>query len=352
MKQIKRFAKRRKVLLLRSLLLLIPMLVAVTLLSQTALAMNTYVITDGSRVFTYTTYATDPAQVLGEVGLKLDANDTYTTETGIISSSITVNRSKRVTVSYYGETTTVTSGCETVGELLTQLNISLGENDVVSASLTETLTDGMTVTVDLVLELTQSYSGIVPHDTTYCYDSSIPEGREVVLTRGVDGETLRTASVKYVNGKEVARKDLSESLTTAPVTEVIAIGTAKPTTIDPNAMPLIEDGKITLPTGEVLTYTRTLQVGATAYYCEPWERGITYSGTKARVGEIAVDPSIIPLGSRLFIVSNDGEIVYGIAVAEDTGSLIKGYRIDLYYNTYDDCANFGYRECTVYFLDA
>lgn len=350
MRKIKRFVKYRRGLVLRSALSLALVAVAVLLLSQTALAKNTYVITDGSRVFTYSTYATDPAQVLDEAGLTLDEDDTYTAETGIAGASITIRRAKNITVNCYGEITCVSAFHETVGQLLDRLNISLGADDVLSVSPDADTYDGMTIRIDLVRELTQTYSGTIAHETQYCYDSSIPEGSEIVLTRGVDGQTLCTANVKYVNGEEVSRTLLSESMTAAPVTEIIAIGTASTEAIDPDAMPVIEDGKITLPTGEVLTYTRTMQCGATAYYCEPWEKGITYSGTKARVGEIAVDPDVIPLGTRLYIVTNDGEYVYGTAVAEDTGYLIDGTRIDLYFNTRSECINFGYRMCTVYFL--
>ena len=78
---------------------------------------------------------------------------------------------------------------------------------------------------------------------------------------------------------------------------------------------------------------------------------MTYSGTPARVGAIAVDPNIIPLGSKLYIVSEDGQYVYGYCVAEDTGSAIKGYAVDLYYNYYDECIQFGRRDVTVYVIE-
>ena len=64
---------------------------------------------------------------------------------------------------------------------------------------------------------------------------------------------------------------------------------------------------------------------ATAYSLDGWPEsdGITATGTQARYGEIAVDPEVIPLGTRMYIVSEDGQVVYGIATAEDTGSLIQ-----------------------------
>jgi 3D (Asp-Asp-Asp) domain-containing protein len=52
----------------------------------------------------------------------------------------------------------------------------------------------------------------------------------------------------------------------------------------------------------------------------------------------------------MFIVSSDGSITYGIATAEDCGGAIKGSKIDLFFNTYEECIQFGRRSCTVYIL--
>ena len=68
-----------------------------------------------------------------------------------------------------------------------------------------------------------------------------------------------------------------------------------------------------------------------------------------RVGTVAVDKSVIPLGTRMYIVASDGSVIYGMAVAEDTG--VKGNKVDLYYDTYQQCINFGRRTCTVYILE-
>ena len=76
----------------------------------------------------------------------------------------------------------------------------------------------------------------------------------------------------------------------------------------------------------------------------------TATGTTVRVGTVAVDPTVIPYGTRMFIVSNDGNYVYGIGTAEDCGGAIKGNRLDLYYPTDAECFAFGRIGCTVYFL--
>lgn len=349
MRKLKSFArKRRKILLSRAAAVVLPMIFALVLLSQTAFA-KTYVITDGSRVITYTSYATDPADVLGEAGLQLDENDTYTTEAGISTSTITVRRAQSVFVAYHGEVSEVSSLGETVEDLLIRLNIDLTSEDVLSDPLDAETYDGMELRIDRVIRERQTYTGTLAHDTSYCFDSTLPTGMEEVLVEGVDGELLCTAEVTYVNGVETGRTVLSESVIRQPVTQIVAQGSGQAIeAADPGDMPVFGDGTITLPTGEVLTYTDSMICNATAYAVH----GTTAIGTRSRVGAIAVDPRVIPYGTRMFIVSNDGEYVYGIATAEDCGdpAFISGNRIDLFYNTKWECNQFGYRECTVYFL--
>ena len=337
--------------MLRVLALLLPVLLALVLIRQTAFA-KTYVITDGERVVTYTTFATDPAEVLNQAGLTLDENDTYTTQTGEGVEEITICRSQRVTVCYHGEETVVTTFGETAGELLSRLNLEVGEYDVLSHTPDTLLDDGMALRVDSVIKRQESYTSTLPHETLLCNDASLPTGTREVLTEGVDGEMLLTADVLYVNGEETERAVLSETVTKAPVTEVVAVGTGEiPESADPDAMPVIAGGYITLPTGEVLTYTGSAAIRATAYtHTDAGCDMTTYTGTTVHKGTVAVDPRYIPYGTRMFIVSNDGEYVYGIAVAEDCGGDIKGDRMDLYFPTFDECIQFGRRVCTVYFL--
>lgn len=78
---------------------------------------------------------------------------------------------------------------------------------------------------------------------------------------------------------------------------------------------------------------------------------MTALGTTARYGAIAVDPSVIPYGTQMYIVSDDGVYIYGYAVAEDCGGAIRGNMIDLYFDTVAECFEFGRRACTVYILD-
>ena len=107
-----------------------------------------------------------------------------------------------------------------------------------------------------------------------------------------------------------------------------------------------------------LSYSKVLSFSATAYDAsscgkKPGQRGygITATGAVAQKGVVAVDPSVIPLGTKLYIESADGRYVYGYAVAADKGSAIKGNRIDLWFNTNSEAISFGRRPVKVYVLN-
>ena len=342
---------RRKVFLIRLyivLLSLILVLALLALISQAALA-KTYVVTDGDRVVTYTTFASEPETVLEQLGLSLNQNDTYTTQAVEGAAAITVCRAQKITVHYHGQTTLVTSFGETAGELLSRLGLDVTGEDVVSHGLEEETYDGMELRVDRPEILRQVYTAAIPHPVSRCSDPTLPVGTEAVLTPGTDGEMRCTAEITYLGGQEASRQVLSETVTRQPVAEIIAVGTGSAPAV--SEKPVIADGRITFPTGEVLTYTRTDTVRATAY--THTDRGcdtVTATGTRVHRGTAAVDPRFIPYGTRMFIVSSDGSYVYGIAAAEDCGGDIKGDRMDLYLPTQAQCTAFGRRVCTVYFL--
>jgi len=340
---------KRKTIFLRMAVMAIPM-VLLLLLSQTAFAQNTYVITDGDRVLVYTSAATDPAAVLNEVGVALDEDDTYTTQSGLGISEITVRRSQLITVNNSGEIMQVNSTEETVEQLLRQLEIQVGDGVQVSEPLEAELLDGMEITVSRTVSDLETYTTLIPYETTYCYDAAISAGTEVVVTPGQEGQLKNTANVVYVDGKETSRTVVEQTVVSQPVNEVIAIGTAEETQPVSGEL-VIGDGTITLPTGEVLTFKDTMQVVATAYtHTDEGCDFTTATGTTVRIGTVAVDPRMIPYGTRMFIVANDGSYVYGVSTAEDCGGAIKGNRVDLYYPTHNECIRFGVRDCTIYFL--
>lgn len=332
-------------------LLTVVLVCALAALSQSAFAQNTYVITDGDQVKTYVTHTTDLATVLDEAGFQLDEDDTFTTEGGGGVYEITVQRSVTATVNHCGEVMEVESAGETVADLLARLNIPVDGNTRLSASADAPVQDGMTLTVTRVVHTTEVYTVAQPCKEVRYDDASLPAGVESVLVEGRDGQIQYTADVMYEGGREVSRNVVSQTVLEQPVDRVIAVGTGAAQDTQTQSGLIIGDGYIITEDGQVLTYTDTMVVEATAYThtdegCDFW----TATQTHVRVGTVAVDPRLIPYGTRMFIVSNDGQVVYGIGTAEDCGGAIKNKRIDLYYPTTRECFQFGRRDCTIYFL--
>ena len=348
---------------IRFVALLLPVICLVLLLSQTVFAKNAYLINDQGKVTLHTTYATDPAQVLDEIGLKLGEDDIFTTQPGIGLSEITVQRKQQITILYGGNTLEVTSYGESVEALLERFSLLLTADDVVSVPLNTQTFDGMNITISRAIHTEESYVVTLPFEVTYYYDPTVAEGEERVMVAGVNGQALYTAKVSYLNGKEINRVVLNETIMEEPVNAVIAVGTGEDMKLHPNYLPdnlvrpqfvgkpIIGNGYIITPEGERLTYTSVKTFTATAYNNQDLNcTDYNYIGTLCRVGAIAVDPTVIPYGTRMFIVTKDGKYVYGIATAEDCGSAIKGNRLDLYFDTQEECFRFGIRECKVYFL--
>ena len=350
MHRIKQFADKRKTVLIRVAAIVLAVCGSVAMLSQSAFAQNTYMITDGDRVTYHTSYATDPNEVLNEAGFELGKDDTYTTQESDGVSEIYVQRQNQVvTVDNGGQVMSVGTQGETVRELLTRINVSMDAQTTYSHDLEDMTEDGMEIVVSRTSYATEVYTQTIPYEVSYLNDASLQEGQQQVLTAGSDGEMLCTAQVTYVNGVEACRSVFNSQVTRAPVTELVAVGTAQEEPVYGKLT--IADGVITTETGEVYTYTDTIDVVATAY--SHFDAGcdmITATGTTVRWGTIAVDPTLIPYGTRMFIVTSDGRYVYGIGTAEDCGGGIKGHRIDLYMPTLSECFSFGRRSCKVYIL--
>ena len=312
---------------------------------------QTYTIRDGNRVILRTTPEEDPERILKEAGIGFgpgDVLDLQRTEEGPV---LQILRQQKITLDYYGEPMEVTSYGETVGALLERLGLTVAQGDEMSHRPESETYDGMMLQIYRILRQEQTYTVTLPLEVLYCSDPTLPVGTHLVLTQGRCGEVLRTAEVTYINGREMSRKILHEQVLIQPVTGIMAMGTGKVEPEPEETLPVIGNGQITLSTGEVLYYTGTMRARATAYtHTDAGCDMITATGTTVRIGTVAVDPTVIPYGTRMYIVSNDGCYDYGISVAEDCGGAIKDDRIDLYFPTEEACIQFGYRGCTIYFL--
>ena len=152
--------------------------------------------------------------------------------------------------------------------------------------------------------------------------NTVARGRSAVLSSGAPTIKQQTWQIKKVDGKVVERKLIKEQIVQQGRDKVVALGQ-----------------------GTYRGEAQEILMVATAYSAE--EPGIgtrTAMGTRVRYGVVAVDPKVIPLGTKLYIEG------YGYAVAEDVGGKIKGNRIDVYFNTVKECYQWGRRVVKVYVL--
>ena len=182
----------------------------------------------------------------------------------------------------------------------------------------------------------------VNFNTVKRLNSSLEAGTTQTVREGEAGEKAVTYKVRYEKGVEVSREVLSEEITKEPVDKIVEYGNKNATANAP-----VNTGK--------LDYKYVLTCNATAYDLSAEENGgyagQTATGVPLDKGVIAVDPRVIPLGSRVYIEALDGSWSYGYAVAADTGGAIKGNRVDLCYRTRYECIQFGRRPCRVYVLN-
>ena len=220
----------------------------------------------------------------------------------------------------------------TVADVLENLNIKLNKLDRVSLPLDEIAKEGMEIKIDRVVVENIENKIEIPFETESRENKDMFEGDKNVITKGEVGQKTESLKNTYVNGVLETTEVLKSEITKDPVKEVVEVGTKKAA-----AAPNGKNAK------------RVIVMQATAY--DPSAGSKTAMGTRARVGAVAVDPRVIPLGSKLYIESMDGFASYGYATAEDTGGAIKGNRIDLFYNSNAEANRFGIRNVKVYVLD-
>ena len=248
----------------------------------------------------------------------------------------------------------------TVKDALAYAGIKLGKYDTVSCKLTDDVTENMEISITRIEYKNVKTVEKVPYETDETYSDKLAEGKTKVTKKGVDGEYTVVTKQTLVNGEVTDEEIVSSELTKEPVNKEVTIGTKKSAakkadtdsaTASESGVPVSEENGVLYDSeGNQVSYSNVLHGSGTAYYAPAGS--LTASGQEVYVGGVAVNPDIIPLGTKLYIVADDG-FVYGYATAIDTGgALYDGSAIvDVFYYTYDECAEFGRRDVSVYILD-
>lgn len=263
------------------------------------------------------------------------------------STDIALNAGQTVRITHAGEVHTVVSQAETVSGLLDRLEIIPSPLETVAVDVSGTQVE---ITIDEEIIYYDHVAVPAAYETVRRPNPDMIVGTERVVQEGWDGVRTHVYEIVWSNG-EVLSRQLVDQLESTAISEVVEYGTAPAEQERFSHVETNEDGSGTLyfPSGATLNFSGSKSMTATAYTAG--HGGADYytaTGTHVRVGTVAVDKRVIPLGTRMYIITNDG-IVYGVSTAEDTG--IRGDKVDLYFNSYEDCINFGRRSCTVYILE-
>ena len=256
-----------------------------------------------------------------------------------------------------------------VAQLLREANVDVTERDTVLPDASTPIREGMTITVNTNRDVVQYESQLIPYDMVEEEDDTLEEGVKQTVQVGVPGLERTRYALTVENGTITNRTKTDVETLRKAMPQIIKVGTKKvtepvtePTTADESS-PFIPEAEVEIAeppkTDDVLDFSsaKQLLVEATAYTNNP-EDTVTYDGrVLTRSGYdvtdtilfegmriIAVDPAIIPLGTRVYVEG------IGMAIALDTGSAIKGQKIDIMMDEKEEAVTFGRKPLTIWVI--
>lgn len=220
----------------------------------------------------------------------------------------------------------------TIGKALKEAGFEVGPLDKVTPTTNTRPKDGITVSVIRVKNVVEFEKQSIAFDSVKMFTTALRPGQVKLNSAGKPGEKLTRYVVRYEDGRPVKRMAIGSEVAKKPVNKVVSIGSR---------------GRYT-SRGEFHT-RRMLSMRATAYEpgprsCGKYATGRTACGLRAGYGVVAVDPKVIPLGTKLYVEG------YGYAIAGDRGRAIRGNRIDLGFATVREALNFGSKNVIVHVL--
>ncbi len=315
-------------------------------LSVDVIKANEITVVNGSETVTVMLAKGTVADALSKAGITLADNEVVvpSEDTEITPNlTITISDGYEATVTADGSTDTVYLAKGNVVNSLNNAGYNVTDDDILNVSRDSEVTYDMNIKIQRVTYKNEVSTEKIGYDTIKKNSDSVELGETSVKTKGVNGEQQVTKKVKYIDGVKSSEKVINTEVTKEPVDEVILVGT-KGTSLTSVA------GTFTDYNGATVAYSRVVTGSGTAYTAPAG--AYTATGVPAYHGGVAVNPNVIPYGSKLYIVSTDGSYVYGYATAVDTGgALMDGSAVvDCFYNSYDECVTFGRRDVNVYIV--
>jgi resuscitation-promoting factor RpfB len=276
--------------------------------------------------------------ILIEQGIELSEHDFVQPSANTELNSnmvITYKTAKKVHLNVGDDKSETWTTADTVGELLKEENIQISELDVINLSLDDQVMQDQQIIITRVRKENIVIEEKIEYKVQYQKDATLLKGIEKVVQSGKKGLKEKHFEVTFINGVEQNRLLTEEKVVTKQQNKIVAIGT-KPRTV--SAFKTTDN------------VAKEFYVEATAYtaLCDTGCTGITATGINLlknpTMKVIAVDPKVIPLGTRVYVEG------YGYAIAGDTGGAIKGNKIDVFITTKEEALKWGRRTVKIKIL--
>jgi uncharacterized protein YabE (DUF348 family) len=263
----------------------------------------------------------------------------------IQENRIEIKRAVPVSIKVDGKELNVKTYKDTVKEVLSDNAISVDEKDkFVGSQLGDKIVSNMNISIVRVDEKTVKETTPIPFKTITKENNRLDRGTKNTVREGKEGAREKTYTVVYENGKQIAKQLTKDLIAANPLDKIVEVGTVL---------------NYKTSRGDSLRYSKVMNMKATSYTASfadtgkhPGDPGfgITATGAKVRKGIIAVDPSVIPLGTRVYVEVPGAAPDYGYAVAADVGGAIKGSKIDVYLDSGGAVNAWGVKKVKVYIL--
>lgn len=319
-------------------------------------SVKTFVVFDGSKTQTVHLLKDNVNAALCSVNLTNEDYEILSTEKKGTVTKVNIGYTFPVKIKIGENTATVKTSKATVAEILHKAGISLDGDDIVEPSADTVITKKATVKFSDISYFSGTYTEKIPCFLETVYSADREKGDNLIVG-GADGERLVSYTTKTVNGKAVNTVVNSTVVLKSAVNGKQIVGTKapKPKAVTTSAAvqsvsALSPDSPIGLDAnGNPVNYTKKITVQATAY---------TYTGKRCstgvapKPGYIAVNPNVIPYGTKMYIKTPNGGFIYGYAVAADTGGFTKSRpnNVDLFMSTRSACTAFGRQNVDIYFI--
>ena len=238
---------------------------------------------------------------------------------------------KEVVLIVDGQEIEVNSYQPDVQGVLDENKIEYDSNYVISEDLDASLEDGMEIEVKQIEKKTIRETEEIPYDTVVKKDKSLLKGETRVSQKGKKGVKELVYEVVYEDGQPISKILLEENIVTKAKNKIIKKGTKEKEKTESKKKSTSKN-----------SLGKKITVSATAYSGD----GITATGTVPRWGTIAVDPTIIPYGTKVYIPQ-----FHEYFIAEDCGGGIKGNKIDIFMSSESQCDNWGKRSIDIYIVE-